>query len=383
MRGGDVWVSSPDGTRQVQLTHDGGYSYQSQADNGDVIALRGRRLRLIGRDGAIKADFSTPVSGERTDNTSSYFIGPFKPDISPDGTKRSPTSTATSRSPTTPAASPRARRTAAVRQSTGIGYTHSDRLTGWDEPGLGRQSGWTDPSWIGDNTVLISDKSVQFNLDAMIDHPGDGNQTIQGWFLDENVWYVRDGEVARSGDKVAFVTTRPKGPNEDLDTDDQVTLYKMNGPAPALPTPCYSYGNPAGVYNSPSFSPNGAKIAFEDTGNQNTPHRILAGNVPNMATACSLPSAGASQILNDARQPDWGPANVPDPPHVDQPVVTTGAASAISATGAKVDGTVDPEGARRRTASSTARRPRTAPPRPTRTPAPARIRSTPRRTCPA
>ena len=232
-----------------------------------------------------------------------------------------------------------------MRQSTGIGYTHSDRLTGWDEPGLGRQSGWTDPSWIGDNTVLISDKSVQFNLDAMIDHPGDGNQTIQGWFLDENVWYVRDGEVARSGDKVAFVTTRPKGPNEDLDTDDQVTLYKMNGPAPALPTPCYSYGNPAGVYNSPSFSPNGAKIAFEDTGNQNTPHRILAGNVPNMATACSLPSAGASQILNDARQPDWGPANVPDPPHVDQPVVTTGAASAISATGAKVDGTVDPEGA--------------------------------------
>ena len=111
MRGGDVWVASPDGTRQVQLTHDGGYTYQSQADNGDVIALRGRRLRLIGRDGAIKADFSTPVSGERTDTTSSYFMGPFKPEISPTA-RRSPTSTATSRSPTTPAAFPRARRTA-------------------------------------------------------------------------------------------------------------------------------------------------------------------------------------------------------------------------------------------------------------------------------
>ena len=120
-----------------------------------------------------------------------------------------------------------------MRQSTGIGYTYSDRMTGWDEPGLGRQSGWTDPSWIGNNTVLISDKSVQLNLDAMIDHPGDGNQTLQGWFLDENAWYVRDGEVARSGDKVAFVTTRPKGANEDLNIDDQVTLYKMNGPAPA------------------------------------------------------------------------------------------------------------------------------------------------------
>jgi phosphodiesterase/alkaline phosphatase D-like protein len=346
MRGGDIWIASPDGTKQVQLTHDGGYSYQSQADNGDFIALRGRRLRLIGRDGRIKADFSTPVSGERTDTTSSYFLGPFKPEISPDGTKVAYEYRyfeITNHPGCVPEGTPNCQD---VRQHTGIGYTYSDRMTSWDEPGLGRQSGWVDPSWIGNDTVLISDKSVQFNLDAMIDHPGDGNQTLQGWFLDDNAWYVRDGEVARSGDKVAFVTTRPKGANEDLHLDDQVSIYKMNGAPPALPTACYSYNNPAGAYDSPSFAPGGGRIAFEDTGNETTPHRILVGSVPNMTTRCSLPSAGAAQILTDARQPDWGPANVPPAPVVKPPVAATGTASSVTATGAKLAGTVDPEGAR-------------------------------------
>jgi len=344
LRGGDIWVASVDGTKQVQITHDGGYSYQSQANDGTFIALHGRRLRLIGRDGAIRADFTTPVSGERTDETSSYFVGPFKPEISPDGTKVAYEYRyfeINIKPGCFPVTDPKCRD---VRQWTGIGYTYPDRLTSWDEPGLGRQSGWTDPSWINNTTVLLSDKSVLPNLDAMIDHPGDGNQTIQGWFLDQNAWYVRDGEVARSGDKAAFVTTRPKGPNEDLDLDDQVTIYKMNGPAPALPEQCYSYGSPAGSYNSPSFSPNGRKIAFEDSGTGFA--HILVGNVPDMSTTCSLPSTGGVQILDDARQPDYGPASVPPAPQVDEPVATTGAASSITATGAKLAASVDPQGAR-------------------------------------
>src|SRR5690606_8870267 len=88
------------------------------------------------------------------------------------------------------------------------------------------------------------------------------------------------------------------------------------------------------------------KIAFEDSGDNQTPGRILVGSVPSQANGCQLPAAGAAQILDDARQPDWGPANVPTPPRVDKPLVTTGTASDISATNAKIAGTVDPEGAR-------------------------------------
>src|SRR3954453_12807944 len=87
LRGGDIWVASPDGARQVQVTHAGGYAYQSQADDGTFVALAGRRLRHIDRTGRVLADFTTPVSAEKTDDDTSYFMGPFDPEISPDGTK--------------------------------------------------------------------------------------------------------------------------------------------------------------------------------------------------------------------------------------------------------------------------------------------------------
>ena len=87
LRGGDIWVASPDGANQVQITRGGGYSYQSQADDGTFIALAGRRLRRISRGGEVLADFSTPVSAEKVDDKTSYFMGPFDPEISPDGSR--------------------------------------------------------------------------------------------------------------------------------------------------------------------------------------------------------------------------------------------------------------------------------------------------------
>src|SRR6187455_2485629 len=87
LRGGDIWVASPDGAKQVQITHGGGYSYQSQADDGTFIALAGRRLHRIDRNGKVLADFSTPVSEGEPSEDSSYYMGPFDPEISPDGTK--------------------------------------------------------------------------------------------------------------------------------------------------------------------------------------------------------------------------------------------------------------------------------------------------------
>ncbi|HEX8105544.1 MAG TPA: hypothetical protein VF533_23210 [Solirubrobacteraceae bacterium] len=312
MRGGDVWVAAPDGSRQTQITHDGGYSYQSRADDGSFIALHGRRLHRLAPDGRLLADFDTPVSGERTDNLSSYFLGPFRPEISPDGSKVAYEYRyfAVENDPGCfPAGYPNCQD---VRQWTGIGYSHPDRQTGWDEPGLGRQSGWTHPSWIGNDTLLLSDKSVQFNLDAMIDHVGDGNQEIQGWFSDDGAWSLKDGEITRQGDKAAFVSTKVRsGSDPDIGkSDDQVTIYRLNGAPPALPEQCFSFGSPNGTYKSPTFSPDGGRIAFEDSDGQ-LPPRILTGEVPPLAGGCRLPSAGANAIIEDARQPDWSPADVP------------------------------------------------------------------------
>jgi hypothetical protein len=87
LRGGDIWVAAPDGSKQTQLTHDGGYGYQSRADDGSFIAVHGRMLRRLSPTGVVTAEFSTPVSGAQTAPFTSYFKGPFKAEISPDGSK--------------------------------------------------------------------------------------------------------------------------------------------------------------------------------------------------------------------------------------------------------------------------------------------------------
>src|SRR3954451_14853857 len=65
IKDGNVWLSTPDGSRQYQVTSSGGYSDVSQADDGTMIALNGVRLHRLARDGSVLADFDTPVSHPR------------------------------------------------------------------------------------------------------------------------------------------------------------------------------------------------------------------------------------------------------------------------------------------------------------------------------
>src|SRR6188472_3432427 len=88
LRDGNIWLTTPDGARQVQVTTTGIYSYASQADDGTFIALTGERLHKLSRDGRVLADFDTPVSdGPKKGPNENYFMGPFEPEISPDGTR--------------------------------------------------------------------------------------------------------------------------------------------------------------------------------------------------------------------------------------------------------------------------------------------------------
>ena len=83
---GNVWLTTPDGARQFQVTTAGGYSDVTQSDDGTIVALNGVRLHKLARDGAVLADFATPVSDTRPAG-SKQFWGPYDPAISPDGTK--------------------------------------------------------------------------------------------------------------------------------------------------------------------------------------------------------------------------------------------------------------------------------------------------------
>jgi hypothetical protein len=48
-KGGNVWVASPDGSGQRQLTTSGDYGRPSQADDGTIIAARGDVLERLDR----------------------------------------------------------------------------------------------------------------------------------------------------------------------------------------------------------------------------------------------------------------------------------------------------------------------------------------------
>jgi WD40-like Beta Propeller Repeat len=303
IKDGNIWLSTPDGSRQYQVTKSGGYSYASQADDGTLIGLHGRRLHRIDRHGNVLADFATPVSLDTGPNDS-HFQGPFDPAISPDGTKVAYTYywQYYGYDPTCNGG------TGCIRErlEQGVGYSHADRLTGWDEPGLGRQSGWVDPSWIGNTQTLLTDPSVPLNLDSVVDTVGDGTGNVEQWFSDNNAWHLEDGEISRDNAKAAFVG---QPPSQDAFRGDIIAIYRMNGPAPALPEACYHYTEPDGAYDSPSFSPDGSRIAFaqHQAGNPG----IFVGEVPSFAGGCQLPAAGGTMIIPGGAEPDWGPADVP------------------------------------------------------------------------
>src|SRR4051794_32527480 len=252
IRGGDIWVASPDGAKQVQITHSGGYSYQSQADDGTFVALAGRRLHRIDRNGTVLADFSAPVSGEKVDDDTSYFMGPFDPEISPDGTKVV-YSYLWQYIYTKPGCVGYKWYCQEKHLYQGVGYSYADRMTGWDE--LGRQSGWVHPSWMGNDQVLLSRPSEPLNDSVMFDRVGTDNNDIQDWFSDGPSGALRDGELNRQGTTVAFVA----GADEK-----RIVLYHRKGAPPAGVEQFCTHGGASGTFEGLSWSPSGDRLAFAD-----------------------------------------------------------------------------------------------------------------------
>jgi hypothetical protein len=305
IKDGDVWLSTPDGARQHRVTATGGYDFASQADDGTIIALKARRLHRLQPDGTLLADFATPVSFDSGPNNSTFY-GPFDPAISPDGTKVAYTYywQYYYYDPTCNGGWGCTRQ----RLEGGTAYSRADKLTGWDEQGLGRQSGWLWPSWIGNTQTLISEPTVAFgNEDAIVDTVGDGTSTILRWFSDTGARGLRDGEMTTQRTKMAFVGTDP-ATADDAPRENQIRVYRMTGQAPAVPEICFWFGDPDGRFESPSWSPDGGALAWS------SPRGIEVAEVPSMTGGCQVPAQGSQKLIEGGRFPDWGPADVPAAP---------------------------------------------------------------------
>src|SRR4051812_3420438 len=150
---GDIWLSTPAGSRQSRVTAPGGSSDVSQADDGTMIGLHGARLHRLDRQGHVLADFDTPVSDTRP-APAKQFYGPFDPAISPDGKKVAYSFYWMTQSQSPTCYPPQC--VVGINEG-GTGYSWADRQTGWDDPQLGKHTGWMFPSWVDNDTVLLSD----------------------------------------------------------------------------------------------------------------------------------------------------------------------------------------------------------------------------------
>ena len=223
IKDGNVWLTTPDGARQFQVTATGGYSDVSQADDGTMIALKGVRLNRLARDGQVLADFDTPVSDTRP-APSKTFYGPYDPAISPDGTKVAYTYYWMTQG-TSPTCQPPTCFT--TINEGGTGYSYSDRQTAWDAPGLGKHSGWRYPAWVDNDTTLLADPTHLPNNDVILDTLSDGTSgnLVHNWFSDMvgGNPHVSGGDITRDKTKLAFAT----GAN-----DSTLTVYWV----PQFPT---------------------------------------------------------------------------------------------------------------------------------------------------
>jgi hypothetical protein len=308
IKGGDVWLSTGDGSRQYRVTDSGRYADVSQADDGTMIALTGVRLHRLDRQGNVLADFDTPVSDTRPAPAKTFY-GPFDPAISPDGTKVAYTYHYMTQSQSPTCMPP----TCFVGiNEGGTGYSWADRQTGWDDPTLGKHSGWRNPVWVDEDTVMLSDPTHMPNYDVILDtlSDGDSGNLVHGWFSDmsDGNPHTSGGDITRDRTKLAFATGQDDSTLTVFSVPQFPTTFRDgDAPVSTRPTACYRYSGPAGRYSTPTFSPDGNRLAWSEDGG------IMVVTVPSFAGGCTTDGATptAPLVIPGGSNPDWGPADVP------------------------------------------------------------------------
>jgi hypothetical protein len=297
----NVWLTSPDGSRQHQVTTDGNatkyYNWPSQADDGTILAKHGDHFVRMRPDGT---KIGAPVPGLGSDYTHSgnvfVLAGPNNPRISPDG-KRFSYWVSVRGMVTCPIWDP------------GCSYddtdytivSHVDRFT---DPGeLGAVRDYRDPSWIGNDRLLVFNYGLGVKSGA-ISPVGAGEPALQQWFNGPYHLQIGQGQLTRQGDKlVTLAGSAAFGPAQE-----HLFLYAVGG-YPAEPAPaCYiaEAEPPSGKFLIPSWSPDGTAVAVTESDGIHVYENIPDLRVPS-------PDCGAitERVLVRGSAPAWGPADVP------------------------------------------------------------------------
>jgi hypothetical protein len=303
IKNGDIWLTSPDGSKSYQVTFDGHYFSPSQADNGMIVAGHGSTIVRMDRSGHLLGAPVPVVGGDTTTwppSPRDKFYGPMDPKVSPDGKQvaywfyeyENYYSAACS-----------------CVQYWLQNYTTStavDHLTSTPQD-IVRED--RDPSWIDNNHTLVWDPYFTYQASTWV--PGGDYNNRQWWFQHPDAM-IRDGELSPDRTKLATIgATGGAG-----SPYDHVYLWSMNGPAwvgdppyhedinndPEVPAPTLQCQNVRDSdASSPTWSPDSSAIAYHDKDG------IWVQQIPAELSDCTVHER---LLVAGGSDPDWGPADV-------------------------------------------------------------------------
>jgi hypothetical protein len=299
----NVWLTSPDGSRQKQVTTDGtssrSYAFPSQADDGTILAKLGDLFVRVRPDGT-KLGQPFPAMGSDFQHSGNMTVmaGPAAPKISPDGTRFAYWISARSLD-TCPIWDPGC----SYQDTDYTIVSHVDRFT--DPAEFGSVRDYRDPSWIGNDRLLVFNFGIGVKEGA-ISTVGAGEPGLQQWFdPPSGLPQIAQGELTRNGDKLAALA----GYSAVGFAEEFVYLYGVSAAYPAPPEPkCYISDGapPSGKFMQPSWSPDGTQFAVTESDGIH-----VFSNIPDLRT--ESPDCGqiTERTLVYGSTPGWGPADVP------------------------------------------------------------------------
>jgi hypothetical protein len=304
IKDGDIWLTSPDGSKRYQVTTDGHYFSPSQADNGMIVAGHGSTIVRMDRSGQLLGPPVAVVGGDTTTGGSSpadKFYGPMDPKVSPDGTQ---VAYWLWEYANYYSAACNCIRYGLQNYTT---TTAIDHLTSSPQDTIEEDR---DPSWIDNHRTLVWDPYFLYQASTWV--PGSDWHNRQWWFQYPDAM-LRDGELSPDGRKlVAIAAIGGAG-----SPYDHLYFWSTNGPAwtgeppynedinndPRVPAPTIHCENVRDSdAASPSWSPDSTAIAYQDKDG------IWIQQVPADLGDCSASSE--TLLVPGGSDPDWGPADV-------------------------------------------------------------------------
>ena len=288
----DVWVAAPDGSRARAVTHGGGYASPSQADDGTILVQRGTRFVRLSRRGRTLATLDSVLTGKPAGIDA---IGPFDPQVSPDGTKLAYWIGMYS---------------TWHDHGNGINWTRNGPVTIWQDARSGKILGvthyYSEPSWLPDSSgaLLFAERNALTPM-VVAAGVGAGHNAVNPWFNDWDVTPAGEdlpkpigaGELARGVDRLAVLrggTTSGAG-GLSQGPGNTIALYAVH--LPGLPVlECMLSGAVGGEFGEPTWSPSGEALAWSEGDG------IWTGAIGHDC------SGRPSLTIPGGREPDWGPA---------------------------------------------------------------------------